>query len=236
MSMVVHADTSGPALHRIRLRASNCYLLIGDGTVLVDSGLKGEGDSILKAMASRGFRPQDLRLILLTHGHADHVGAASEIAVATGAPVALRGEDARWVSAGLQVPAPPVTRWARVISRLLSARFMQGVMPAPRFAPDVVLTTAELTLAAYGIAATVVHTPGHTAGSVSILLEDGRALVGDLAMNGLPSSPFKPTPPIVAQDPALVARSWITIHERGATTVFPGHGSPFSWASLVMST
>jgi len=236
MSMVVHADTSGPTLHRIRLRASNCYLLIGDGAVLVDSGLKGEGDSILNAMASRGVRPQDLRLILLTHGHADHAGAASEIAVATGAPVALRAEDSRWVSVGLQVPAPPVTRWARLISRLLSARFMQGVMPAVRFAPDVVLTAAELTLAAYGVAATVVHTPGHTAGSVSILLEDGRALVGDLAMNGLPSSPFIPTPPIVAQDPALVARSWKTIHERGATTVFPGHGFSFSWASLVMST
>lgn len=235
MIMVLHANTRGPALHRIRLRASNCYLLVGDGAVLVDSGLEGEGDSILNAMASRGVRPQDLRLILLTHGHADHAGAVSEIAAATGAPVALRAEDARWVSVGLQVPAPPVTRWARVISRLLSARFMQGVMPAVRFAPDVVLTAAELTLAAYGVAATVVHTPGHTAGSVSVLLEDGRALVGDLAMNGLPSSPFKPTPPIVAQDLALLARSWITIHERGAATVFPGHGSPFSWASLIMS-
>ena len=236
MNRVLNTDTRGPAIHRIRLRASNCYLLVGDGAVLVDSGLKGEGDSILNAMASHGVSPQDLRLILLTHGHPDHAGAVSEIAAATCAPVALRCEDARSVSARLQVPAPPVTLWARVISRLLSARFMQGVMPSPRFAPDVLLTVAELTLAAYGVAATVVHTPGHTAGSVCVLLEDGRALVGDLAMNGLPSSPFRPTPPIVAQDPALLPRSWIIIRERGATTVFPGHGSPFSWASLVMST
>ncbi|HSB66619.1 MAG TPA: MBL fold metallo-hydrolase [Anaerolineales bacterium] len=231
----MNTNTKEPALYRIRLRASNCYLLIDNGAVLIDAGLIGEGSSILKAMASNGVRPQDLRLILLTHGHADHAGAASEIASATGAPVALRFEDARWVSEGLQVPAPPVTRWARAIGRLLSMQLMHGVLPAPRFVPDVVIVAEELTLATYGIAATVIHTPGHTAGSVSVLLDDGRALVGDLAMNGLPSSPFKPTTPIIAQDPALLARSWTTIRERGATTIFPGHGSPFPWTSLVMS-
>jgi glyoxylase-like metal-dependent hydrolase (beta-lactamase superfamily II) len=233
--MALQANTKGPAIYRIRLRASNCYLIVDNKAILIDSGLKGEGNSILKAMASRGVRPQDLRLILLTHGHADHAGAASEISAATGAPVTLRVEDARWIREGLQIPAPPVTRWARALARLLSARFMQGVMPAPRFLPDVVIEALELILAEYGVAATVIHTPGHTAGSVSVLLEDGRALVGDLAMNGLPSSPFKPTPPIVAQEPALLRRSWAIIRERGATTIFPGHGSPFSWASLVMS-
>lgn len=236
-SMVIQTDMLvGPALYRIRLRASNCFLLVGDGAILVDSGLKGEGNLILKAMASRGVKPRNLRLIILTHGHADHAGAAGEIAAITGAPIAMRHEDAYWISQGLQVPAPPITHWARAISRLLSLRFMQGFMPAPSFAPDVVITTTEFTLSAYGVAATVLHTPGHTAGSVSILLEDSRALVGDLAMNGFPSSPFKPTLPIVAQNPARLAQSWMTLRERGATTVFPGHGSSFPWTSLVMNT
>jgi glyoxylase-like metal-dependent hydrolase (beta-lactamase superfamily II) len=233
--MPLNANAIGPTLYRIRLRASNCYLLVDQGVVLIDSGVRGEGSSILKAMASRGVRPQDLRLILLTHGHADHAGSASEIAAITGAPIALRTEDARWVSEGLQVPAPPVTRWARTIARFLSAQFMSDLMPAPRFVPEVMMVAEELTLAAYGLAATVVHTPGHTAGSASVLLEDGRAFVGDLAMNGFPSSLFRPTMPIVAQDLALLARSWTLIRERGATTIFPGHGSSFSWASLIMS-
>ena len=232
--MDAREDPTAPALHRLRLRASNCYLLVGDGVILVDSGLRGEGRSILRAMAFRGARPQDLRLILLTHGHVDHAGGASEIAAETRAPIALNAEDARWVSAGVAVPAPPITRWARAISRLLSAGFMRRFMATPCFAPDLVLAGAEFSLAPYGVAATVLHTPGHTAGSVSVLLEDGRALVGDLAMNGIPSSPFKPTPPIVAQDPTVLARSWKTICERGATTVFPGHGSPFPSASLKM--
>jgi glyoxylase-like metal-dependent hydrolase (beta-lactamase superfamily II) len=170
----------------------------------------------------------------ISDGHADHAGAASEIAAATGAPVALRAEDAGWVREGLPATAPPVTRSARAIAQLLSARSMQGVMRAPRFDPEVVIEAEELSLAEYGVAATVIHTPGHTAGSVSVLLEDGRVLVGDLAMNGLPSSPFKPTPPIVAQDLALLRESWSMIHKRGARTIFPGHGAAFAWEALVM--
>jgi len=226
--------TQVPSVYRIRLRASNCYLLVADGAVLVDSGLRGEGQLILRSMDARGVDPADLKLIVLTHGHADHCGSASEIAAATGAPVAMRPEDACLVTAGLPVPAPPITRWARVISWMLSTRLMRDVMPAPTIKPNVLLSAPEVPLASYGVAATVVHTPGHTAGSVSILLPDGRAIVGDLAMNGFPSSPLKPTPPIVAQHPGLLPGSWAAIGTRGATVIFPGHGRPFPWASLDM--
>jgi glyoxylase-like metal-dependent hydrolase (beta-lactamase superfamily II) len=67
-----------------------------------------------------------------------------------------------------------------------------------------------------------------------VVLADGRAVVGDLAMNGPPSSPFRPTPPIVAQDPDLVVASWRLIHDRGAVLVYPGHGAPFAWDNLEM--
>lgn len=154
------------------------------------------------------------------------------MAKATGAPIALRYEDARWVTAGQEVPAPPVTAWAKTISKLLSARFLQTALPTPRFTPDMILSSGTLSLDKYGVPATVLHTPGHTAGSISIVLDDGRAIVGDLAMNGLPSSPFKPTPPIVAQDPSLLPGSWACIREFGVTTIFPGHGKSFDWQSL----
>lgn len=224
-----------PVLYRLRLRASNCYLLIGDGVILIDSGLRGEGGSILGAMARKGLRPADLRLILLTHGHVDHAGGASEVAAATGAPVALHAEDARWVRSGEEVPAPPITRWARAISRLLSAGFIRRRIALAPFSPNIVLGDAESSLVPYGVPATVLYTPGHTAGSVSVLLEGGRAVVGDLVMNGLPSLRFRPTSPIVAQDLSELTRSWHMICERGATTIYPGHGSSFPSRCLQMT-
>ena len=102
----------------------------------------------------------------------------------------------------------------------------------PRFTPDIILSSGTQSLDKYGVPATILHTPGHTAGSISVVFEDGRAIVGDLAMNGLPSSPFKPTPPIVAQDPSLLPKSWTGIREFGAKTIFPGHGKSFDWLSL----
>ena len=72
-----------------------------------------------------------------------------------------------------------------------------------------------------------VNTPGHSAGSVTVLLETGEAFVGDLAMNAFPLR-LSPGLPILAEDPAAVVRSWEALLELGATTVYPAHGKPFS--------
>jgi glyoxylase-like metal-dependent hydrolase (beta-lactamase superfamily II) len=69
-------------------------------------------------------------------------------------------------------------------------------------------------LAAIGIAGRIVHTPGHSDDSVSLLLDNGAAFTGDLTH-----------PAVVTEETAAeVARSWATLRELGATTVYPGHG------------
>ena len=64
-------------------------------------------------------------------------------------------------------------------------------------------------------------------GSVSVLLETGDAFVGDLAMNGLPMR-IGPGLPIFAEDLQKVKESWQLLLDRGAKTVYPAHGKPFS--------
>ncbi len=222
------------ALHRLRLRASNCYLLRHDGVVVIDSGLRGETDAILRAMGRKGMRPADLRLILLTHGHFDHAGGAARLAAATGAPVALHAADAILLRFGQEVPAPPIIGWARTLSRMLSIGFVRSRMTMGAYSPDIVIGDEDFSLLPYGVPGKVIHTPGHTAGSVSVLLQDGRAIVGDLAMNGFPSLRSRPAPPIVAQDPSELLKSWRMLCERGATTIYPGHGAPFPSESMQM--
>lgn len=214
-------------VHGIRAGISNCYLLMQDGVVLVDCGVKGSSRSILRALRRYCQSPDDLNLIVLTHGHDDHIGATGEIVKETGANVALHGADAAWLKRGESVPAPPATRWARLLSPLMDFEPFFARMMAPPITVDLVLGDDDFSLLPYGIQGKVIHTPGHTAGSVSILLEDGSAFVGDLFMNGFPSLRFRPGFPIVAQDKGTLVESWQKLLERGAKQIYPGHGAPF---------
>lgn len=84
-----------------------------------------------------------------------------------------------------------------------------------------------LLLTDYGIPGRVIYTPGHTAGSLSVLLDSGDAFVGCLAMNKLPFR-LSPGLPIFAEDIQKVKESWKHLLGLGAKTVYPGHGEPFS--------
>ncbi len=89
------------------------------------------------------------------------------------------------------------------------------------------LTDDDYPLTEFGIRGKIIHTPGHTAGSVSVLLDTGDAFVGCMAHN---SPPFRLSPglPIFAEDIERVKQSWQPLLEQGATTIHPGHGAPFS--------
>ncbi len=97
---------------------------------------------------------------------------------------------------------------------------------------DIVLRDEDFSLAPFGIPGKVVYTPGHTMGSVSILLETGDAFVGDLAMNGLPFG-LSPGLPVFAEDIKKVKESCKLLLDKGAKAFYPGHGKPFS-ANLLL--
>jgi glyoxylase-like metal-dependent hydrolase (beta-lactamase superfamily II) len=82
---------------------------------------------------------------------------------------------------------------------------------------NVVISAAEsrAVLARIGIAGEIVPTPGHSPDSVSLLLDDGAVFTGDLT----------PLELLGEADAATVRASWRALHERGATHIYPGHGS-----------
>jgi glyoxylase-like metal-dependent hydrolase (beta-lactamase superfamily II) len=105
------------------------------------------------------------------------------------------------------------------------------LIDVPATSVDIVLDDNAFPLRDYGIPGHILHTPGHSPGSVSVLLESGEAFVGDLAMNRLPLR-LSPGLPIFADDPSAVIRSWEILLERGAVMIYPAHGKPFS-ASII---
>ncbi|MBI5593241.1 MAG: hypothetical protein HY881_22500 [Deltaproteobacteria bacterium] len=92
---------------------------------------------------------------------------------------------------------------------------------------DIILGDEAFSLAEFGIAGKVISTPGHSPGSVSVVLDTGDAFVGDLAMNAFPMC-LSPSLPIFAENIQKVKDSWKLIFDCGAKMIYPAHGNPFS--------
>ena len=97
----------------------------------------------------------------------------------------------------------------------------------PPASVNLVIDDDGLSLEEYGIPGRVLHTPGHSSGSVSVLLDTGEAFVGDMAMNKFPLR-LGPGLPIFAEDVETLKQSWGMLIQAGAKTVYPAHGEPFS--------
>jgi hydroxyacylglutathione hydrolase len=166
-----------------------------------------------------------LKLIVLTHGDPDHVGSAKEIKEITGARIAIHEYDRKNLEEGRNNWPPGVTIWGKTTHFLLYPLFMKLIYFSPVQA-DIILHHEEFPLEEYGINGRIIFTPGHTPGSISVLLDSGEAFVGCLSHNGFPFT-FHPVLPIFAEDIAEIKKSWGILIRKEAKMVYPGHGNPF---------
>ncbi len=202
------------------------YWLIGaSGAIAVDAGPQGVAQRMLAALQAAGGNSAQVRLILITHGHLDHFGGAEALRAITGAPVAVHALDAEALHRGQNDPA--VLRPRGLVARVARALPLSlGGAPSAGFKSDLIISEArDFNLSAYGIAGRIISTPGHTPGSVSLLLEDGRVLIGDLLM-GQMWAPQSPTWPLFVWDAGALLESVRTLLEAGAQSFYPAHGGP----------
>jgi hydroxyacylglutathione hydrolase len=217
-------------IETVRAGVTNIYLLRERGTVLVDPGGPTRGTAGFRKVLPRLGTPPRLDLMVITHAHFDHVSAAIPLREATGAPVAVHRADAEWLRAGQVVWPSGVTRWGK-FGRNVIGPLMMPFLRVAAMEPDLLLSDEGLDLAPYGVSGRVVYTPGHTPGSVSVVLPSGEAFVGDLAMNGPPMC-LAPSFGIFAHHPERVPESWRQLLALGVRTVYPAHGRPFPASAL----
>jgi len=192
---------------------------------MIDGGMAGRTKNFAKAIKKLSIKPQDIKLIVLTHGHWDHVGSVKEIKDLTGAKIAMHREEKDWLEKSLTPLPPAVTTWGKIMFKIM--KMCESSLRFPAAKVDIALGNEELSLAEYGIPGKIIYTPGHSKGSVSVLLETGEAFVGDLAMSGPPLR-LSPKLPIFADDLKQVRESLKMLIDAGAKTIYPAHGKSFS--------
>jgi hydroxyacylglutathione hydrolase len=215
-------------IKRIRSGIVSAFLVYNhDAVILVDTGHNGATQNFIDAIGEIQKRPEDVNLIVLTHTHFDHAGGAKKIKALTGAPLVVHVSEAEFLRKG-RTPFPAGTRWKGKLLIVLSKVFARRLATYPAVEPDLLVEDA-LSLHDYGIPGRIVHTPGHTCGSMSVLLESGEAIVGD---NVLGISPKTHYPPF-ADDRAGVLKCWETYLSSGVKTLLPAHGSRVQIDALV---
>ena len=209
--------------HRIAVGICNCFLLRGDRTILIDGGAMGGFAAFQRQLSELKVDPKEVELILLTHGHWDHITCLDDIQKLTGAKIAVHKQDQFMVETG-EPPFPDgVTPYGKMMA--WSAKRILN----PHLTPlkvDTVIPDAGMSLKEFGIPGEVVYTPGHSQGHVSILLETGDAIIGDMAMNDWYLR-LTPGLPVLADDINKVVESWKKILPMGIKKVHPAHGMAF---------
>jgi len=160
----------------IHLGHVNIYLIQTEtGYILVDSGMPNSNQKLVEAFQEQGINPQEVHLIILTHGHLDHVGSTAYLREITGGKVLCHRSFSTDLANGKIEKAVPQNLLGRVLN--LMTGFLGSNIAA--VTADIVMDN-EFDLSEFGIAGKVIHTPGHSQSSVTIALNNGEVLVGDL--------------------------------------------------------
>jgi hydroxyacylglutathione hydrolase len=197
-----------------RVRGANAYLVKrDDGITVVDTGLPRNAGKIIDYVQSIGSHPSDIGTIVLTHSDMDHAGSVARLKEETNAKVAIHEADAPRLSGEKEPKAVK-----GMLGLLLRA--MAAVMRFKRMKADVLLKDSDII---DGL--TVIHTPGHTDGSICLYLP-GRALfVGDALLTDDERTLSLPRKSM-STDLDQAKRSIKKVSELEYSVLLPGHGPP----------
>jgi glyoxylase-like metal-dependent hydrolase (beta-lactamase superfamily II) len=169
------------SVHLVPMGMANAFLIEGnDGLTLIDAGYPHKEAAVFAAIRALGHSPDQLKHLIFTHAHPDHIGSAAAIVRETGARTYMHPLDIPIAESG--GPFRPMSAAPGLLRGMLCKLMFHPNQRVGRVAIDRPLAPGEVLPIAGGIE--VMHTPGHCAGQVALLWRPGRMLfAGDLCMN-----------------------------------------------------
>ena len=208
-----------PGLTQIELGVVNAFLLEagGGGLVLVDTGSPGSAPRILDAVADLGYRPTDVRDVIVTHHHPDHAGSLAAVLRTTGAQAWMHPADAAEVRRG--VGFRPYKTASGLLNHILERTVIRPT--PPRYEPaEVVHEVTDGDALPGGLVA--VHAPGHSRGQLALVWPERRVLIAADACSNLPVLGHS----IVYEDLDATRRTLRRLGALDVETAVFGHGKP----------
>lgn len=192
---------------------ANCYLVTqGKSAILVDTGVKGFEEKVLKQCEGK-----EIKAIILTHGHIDHMQNAVFLAKKFHTPIAMHEKDIPLLKDNLCREMKSkgfVGNIVRFFS-VLSAKYTR----MENFEPDILLKDGDH-LDEFGIEGEIIELPGHTAGSIGVKLGEDSIIVGDALMHMT-----KPGPSLLFEEYDQMIESVRKIQNMGDLDIYFGHGN-----------
>jgi glyoxylase-like metal-dependent hydrolase (beta-lactamase superfamily II) len=143
------------------------YLILGDEVCLIDSGVVSSESVIFDYLTNIGLKPDDISLLILTHSHPDHIGSAKSIKEKSGCKVAAHPGERSWIEdIDLQAKERPVPNFHSLVEGSVEV--------------DVILEDMDIVNLGEEVNLKIIHTPGHSNGSISLLIPgEGVLFTGD---------------------------------------------------------
>ncbi|MBA7665951.1 putative metallo-hydrolase YflN [subsurface metagenome] len=209
-----------PKVYQITHRSTNIILIAEDELTLVDTGFRGSSPQIISFIQSLGRSVEDISLIIITHNHLDHVGGLAELKKFTKAKVAVHKADLSDSEDGLPYP-----KIARKLLHIPPFSILRPLLYAKLDDIDIQLEGGEVFSPLGGLQ--VIHTPGHTPGSISLFSPQKKLLIVGDALNNRRQNLRLP-PKFVSTDLTQAVDSVKRIAQLDFDILCFGHGKPLT--------
>ena len=208
----------GTKIHIILAGMTNCYLIQKDHlNILVDSGVAKSYQKLKRQLKLILGDHPFIDYHFLTHTHYDHAGNSNNIKNDFNAKIIVHEHEKEWIKNGF-TKLPKGTSWLFKLITNSGNKYASFIGKYEPATPDIIVND-HLSLSDD---LKIIHTPGHTIGSESLLVDDEIALVGDTLFGIFKHKIFPP----FADDVKNLYKSWELLLSTKCNLFLPGHGKP----------